>query len=189
MLSKDHSPLITAIAATSCLVLGFVVGFTTRGIGEANPRIDRAICVFGENQPISGYVRFAKRLDGRTYIQWNITGMQGLHGIHIHELGNLGDNCRAAGGHFNPFSAKHGGPTSSERHVGDLGNLDFVNQTATISMEDPIDLLNGDVSIIGRSLVLHQGEDDLGRGTKPTSLINGGSGPRMSCCIIAIDRS
>lgn len=33
-----------------------------------------------------------------------ITGLSpGLHGFHVHEKGNLGDNCNAAGAHYNPF--------------------------------------------------------------------------------------
>ena len=32
-----------------------------------------------------------------------ITGLPpGSHGLHVHEFANDGDNCTAAGGHFNP---------------------------------------------------------------------------------------
>ena len=36
------------------------------------------------------------------------------HGIHIHEAGDLSDNCMGACGHFNPYGKKHGGPGSKE---------------------------------------------------------------------------
>jgi Cu-Zn family superoxide dismutase len=187
--TKDHGNLITAVAASSCLILGFVVGYSIRGTGETDILVERGICVFGEDQPISGYVRFGRRVTGKTFIQGNITGMEGIHGIHIHEYGNMGDNCRAAGSHFNPFLSSHGGPASDERHIGDLGNIVFTNQTASILMEDPDDILNGEISVIGRSIVIHQGIDDLGLGNHASSSINGRSGPRMACCIIAIERN
>ena len=34
----------------------------------------------------------------------------GLHGFHVHELGDLSDNCAGAGGHYNPFGRNHGAP-------------------------------------------------------------------------------
>ena len=28
----------------------------------------------------------------------------GLHGLHVHQNGDLSDNCVGAGGHFNPYN-------------------------------------------------------------------------------------
>ena len=37
------------------------------------------------------------------YIMGTIFGLeQGLHGFHIHAVGDTSNNCKAAGGHFNP---------------------------------------------------------------------------------------
>lgn len=42
--------------------------------------------------------------------------------------------------------------------------------------------------IIGRGIVVHEGEDDLGLGGLPDSTTTGAAGPRFSCCVIeAID--
>lgn len=189
MFPNNSQFLFTAIGAGVCLAVGFIVGFTSRGMEDTDPEIDRAICSFGDDQPVSGYIRFARRLDGRIFIHGNVSGMEGPHGVHIHEFGNLGDKCRAAGGHFNPFFKNHGGRESGERHLGDFGNIAFVNQTAQIVMEDDVDILSGVASVVGRSVVIHQGPDDLGLGNNPSSAVNGRSGPRLACCIIAIERS
>ena len=31
----------------------------------------------------------------------------GLHGFHVHEKRHTGNNCSAAGGHFNPENVRH----------------------------------------------------------------------------------
>jgi len=55
----------------------------------------------------------------------------GLHGFHIHEKGQLGNNCKDSGGHFNPAKVTHGAPTDEERHAGDLGNIMVYNPKFT----------------------------------------------------------
>ena len=185
--SNNH--ILTVVGILICLAMGFIIGFVVRGSRDMDSTIDRAICIFGgEDDPYIGYIRFAKRFDGRVSIHGNVSGMDGHHGLHIHEYGNLGDNCRATGGHFNPFLRSHGGPYSEERHVGDLGNVNFVNNTAIIAMEAADDLLDGMTSVIGRSIVIHQGWDDLGLGNHPSSSINGRAGPKLACCVIAVER-
>lgn len=189
MLPKNRQSIMMFIVVVICLVFGFVAGYMIRGLGEADPSVERSICVFGEDQNVSGYIRIAKQLDGRTFIHGNLTGLEGPKGMHIHEFGNIGDKCRAAGGHFNPFHNNHGSLDSGDRHIGDLGNILFKDRAAEVSMETPVDLLNGETSVIGRAIVIHHGSDDLGLGNHPSSSVNGRSGPRMACCVIAIERS
>jgi len=52
---------------------------------------------------------------------------------------------------------------------------------------DPLVNLRGDVdkSVIGRSIVIHNGVDDLGLGGTNESLKTGSAGSRMACSIIS----
>lgn len=109
----------------------------------------------------------------------------GLHGFHVHELGDLSDNCAGAGGHYNPFGRNHGAPYDEDRHVGDLGNIEFGELLeAEVSIQDHLVKLGGDTSVIGRAIVVHEGTDDLGRGGYEDSLTTGHAGPRAACCLI-----
>ena len=78
----------------------------------------------------------------------------GGHGFHIHANSSLKDNCKGAGGHFNPKHKTHGGPYDSDRHVGDLGNI-FADDSgmARINIVDQNLSLNGPESIIGKVIV------------------------------------
>ena len=84
-----------------------------------------AICVFTNNinNKIKGNVIFKETLRG-LQIKISISGLTpGLHGFHIHETGDLTDNCSSLCSHFNPTNSVHGGRDSKERHLGDLGNI------------------------------------------------------------------
>ena len=115
--------------------------------------------------------------------------MQGLspgeHGFHIHEAGDLSDNCAAAGGHFNPFGNNHGAPGAEDRHVGDLGNIAVDEDGITfVSILDHLVTLTGENSVLNRAIVIHEGVDDLGLGGEEDSQTTGHAGPRAACCVI-----
>ena len=145
-----------------------------------------AIAVF--EGKINGTVRFEEQ--GRyTIIDIKLKGLSknGLHGFHIHEAGDLTDKCESMCAHFNPYNKPHGGPESKDRHVGDLGNLKTdKNGNVSIVMSDSMIKLKGKASIIGRGLIIHADEDDLGLGTNTASKINGNAGKRIACAIIGI---
>jgi len=168
-----------------CIFMGFLLGRAFRS--DAGENIERAVCVFS-GEIVSGFVTFATRPDGRVFLYGKLGGIDGPHGLHVHDYGNLGDSCRATGSHFNPLGMDHGHPDVAERHAGDLGNLYFANRTAVLKMETTSFTMGGPLSVIGRSLVIHQRRDDLGLGGRPVSLVNGGSGEKLACCVIAIDR-
>ena len=44
----------------------------------------------------------------------------------------------------------------------------------------------GNHSIIGRSIVIHEKKDDLGRGGNKGSLASGNAGARIGCCTIGL---
>ena len=98
--------------------------------------------------------------------------------------------CESMCTHFNPYNKSHGGPDSKDRHVGDLGNLKTdKNGNVNIIMSDNIIKLKGKASIIGRGLIIHADEDDLGLGTNAASKINGNAGERIACAIIGISKN
>ena len=112
------------------------------------------------------------------------------HGFHIHEAGDLSDKCMGACAHFNPYGKRHGGPTSKERHVGDLGNIRFdARGVAKFRMEDNLVKLRGTkANVIGRSVVIHEDPDDLGMGTHTDSLTTGHAGKRITCAVIGYSK-
>ncbi|CAH0688190.1 unnamed protein product [Chilo suppressalis] len=107
------------------------------------------------------------------------------HGLHIHSTGDLSEGCNSIGDHYNPLGSPHGGPQDSadRRHAGDLGNIRVGdNGRATFRITDRI-LKVWD--IIGRSVAVSEKEDDLGRGSSPSSIVNGDSGKAIACGVIA----
>ncbi|RPD54643.1 hypothetical protein L226DRAFT_509616 [Lentinus tigrinus ALCF2SS1-7] len=109
------------------------------------------------------------------------------HGFHVHASGDLSNGCTSAGPHFNPFERTHGAPTDINRHVGDLGNIEADSKgVAAFSFEDSLISLNGPLSIVGRTVVVHAGTDDLGRGGDDESLKTGNAGARAACGVIGM---
>jgi len=134
-----------------------------------------------KDQHVSGKVVFEEIGNGKVSITADIEGLTpGLHGFHVHEKGDCSaHDASSAGGHFNPTNKKHGGPADSERHVGDLGNLEADQDgKARYEFIDEVITLNGENSIVGKSIVIHADPDDLT--TQPT----GNSGARIGCGVI-----
>ncbi|MCM2373833.1 superoxide dismutase family protein [Aporhodopirellula aestuarii] len=114
------------------------------------------------NSGVEGTIDFRQE-DNTVKITGEVRGLKpGLHGFHIHEKGDLSDTetGKSAGGHFNPTNEPHGKPSDEERHVGDLGNIEANEDgVAKIDIQDDVISLRGENSIIGRSLMIHEGED------------------------------
>lgn len=88
----------------------------------------------------------------------------------------------------NPHGVTHGGPNELVRHLGDLGNIEANNDgIAEFKIVEKIPIM-GQYSVIGRTLVVHRDQDDLGKGGHELSKTTGNSGPRLACGVIGISK-
>lgn len=73
--------------------------------------------------------------------------------------------------------------------MGDMGNIktDEWGNGYYAREDDQISLF-GAFTILGRSCVVHAGEDDLGQGSHPLSKTTGNSGGRVACGVIGISK-
>ena len=151
-----------------------------------------AIAVF-DGKKIKGTVRFRENMDAtEVTIDVNLVGLKknSKHGFHVHVYGDMSEQCASMCAHFNPFHMTHGGPFSTRRHVGDLGNLSTDAQgCATYTFTDSkIKLRGTKCNIIGRGLVIHEDEDDCGMGGDEESLKTGNAGKRIAGAVIGYAR-
>ncbi|EGC31481.1 hypothetical protein DICPUDRAFT_57688 [Dictyostelium purpureum] len=145
-----------------------------------------AMCLL-KGPVVSGWVKFYQECESRPVaIEYEITGLSsGKHGFHIHTFGDTSNGCISAGPHYNPFGKTHGGSNDINRHVGDLGNIIATGGTCKGTFTDNvISLLNCQYSIVGRTVVVHADEDDLGKGGHEDSLTTGHAGARIACGVI-----
>ena len=129
-----------------------------------------------------GTVTFRELRDGLVEVDIRLTGVPaGVHGFHVHDKGDCGDNGNAAGGHWNPMSMPHGAPDASSRHAGDLGNVtaDANGNVTETKTTTGITLTSGPSnSVLGHAVILHANPDDLT--TQPT----GNAGARIACGVV-----
>ncbi|CAN4120396.1 unnamed protein product [Withania somnifera] len=140
---------------------------------------------FKGNSNVEGVVTLSQDDDGPTTVKVRITGLTpALHGFHLHEYGDTTNGCMSTGAHFNPNNLTHGAPGDEIRHAGDLGNIeanaDGVAEATIVDNQIP---LTGPNSVVGRALVVHELEDDLGKGGHELSLTTGNAGGRLACVI------
>ncbi len=132
---------------------------------------------------VEGLVQF-EQIDAQTCrIKYKFKNVpQGRHGFHVHEKADFSKGCNSAGEHYNPFWKMHGGPKDENRHVGDLGNIEAdANKIAQGEMTDKLIKLYGKYNVLGRSMMVHDHEDDLGRGWHPATYVTGNAGGRIAC--------
>jgi superoxide dismutase, Cu-Zn family len=105
-------------------------------------------------------VEVAITLDGLT---------PGLHGIHIHQYGDLRNYPANPDNHYNPLGKIHALPsetTPQNRHGGDMGNIEAdddgsVRQTLTLQLAYPLNFF------VGRAIVVKANPDN-GQSSQPS---------------------
>ncbi|CAD7958489.1 unnamed protein product [Amoebophrya sp. A25] len=103
----------------------------------------------------------------------------------------------SAGPHWNPHGKNHGAPSDEDRHAGDMGNITVdENGESKGSLTDHLIKIFGEFTVVGRSVMVHADEDDLGKGdhSEPgtngkTSLTTGNAGARIGCGEIILMQS
>ena len=168
-------------AAAACALL---LGLGQMQSAAAADETTKAVAVLSaaSGSKVSGTVTFTKTADGVKVVA-DVSGLTpGKHGFHVHEFGDCSSpDANSAGGHYNPTKHDHAGPEASERHMGDLGNLEAdASGKARVERTDKILKLSGDNSIVGYAVIVHEKEDDLK--TQPT----GDAGGRVACGVIGV---
>lgn len=131
----------------------------------------------------TGTVTLQQLGDGSVEVTANLRAVPpGVHGFHIHEKGDCGDNGNAAGGHYNPLNTPHGAPNTDPHHAGDFGNVTAdengnVNHRFTTRS---ITVADGPATAVGHAIILHANPDDLT--TQPT----GNAGARIACGVVTL---
>ncbi len=165
----------TKIMTTVLLLIGL------SGYGFTETKTATAKLLGTMNKDLRGTVRILETKRGLS-VRADVRGLApgSMHGLHIHETGKCqGPDFVSAGGHYNPETRPHGGPTAGSTHLGDLGNL-VADKQGVATSEVLIPLKKGrDLDkLIGLSVIIHAKSDDLS--TPPS----GNSGDRMACGII-----
>ncbi|KAJ2602057.1 copper chaperone [Coemansia sp. RSA 1722] len=161
-----------------------VVRGTGSGIGG---NIGAAVCIFEEGRALAdsatrGLARFVQVDENICFVDITVSGIpDGLHGIAIHECGDLSKVPESCGAHWNPDKVEHGDAATG--HRGDLGNLEIKDGWGEMSFETERFKV---WEIIGRSMVIGANADDLGQGaTGSSSKTDGGSGPGILAGVVA----
>lgn len=155
-----------------------------------------AIAVFNPKicSSISGTVKFHQcSVHRKTLVEFNISGLKsnGVNAVHIHKYGisNTETPCESTCDHYNPYNKSHGNIIlhGTDRHAGDLINNMYADKNGNFQFSYEDDLIQvGD--ILGRSVIIHNDADDLGRNREfdKGSATTGNAGKRIACAVIGL---
>jgi Cu-Zn family superoxide dismutase len=154
----------------------------------------------------SGTIKFHQcSANHKTLIIFDISGLppNTARGAHIHRLGDLTKGCSSLCEHWDPNpNQRHGSIElfGSDRHAGDMVNNIISDSGGRVqfSYNDELISLFSPFSIIGRSIVIHEREDDLGVFRNEVGINGqltkraeesgktGNAGSRVACAVIGI---
>ena len=164
-------------------VASYIVAYNVAHKIANRSKIRHAVCVFdaSHSNGVEGFVTMVAK-GKMTEFECSISHLSpGKHGFHIHASGDLRQGCKSACDHYNPTNATHGDRVGSARHRGDLGNIvaDAEGRciqkiTAEVTLDE----------IVGRTLIIHDDEDDLGLANNAESRKTGNAGKRLACGVI-----
>lgn len=124
--------------------------------------------------------------NGPLSFEVSIQGLSpGNHGFHLHNSGNELHAPTSLCAHFNPTGAPHRGLNDPNGHYGDFGNI-IVDDDGRCEMTIIARYVRMQ-DILGRSLIVHADEDDLGLGPYEDSKTTGHSGKRVLWGIVGVD--
>ncbi|KAI9499961.1 hypothetical protein GGI25_005348 [Coemansia spiralis] len=149
----------------------------------------KAVAVLKGDSSVAGVVSFTQDNESSPVsVHAEVNGLKaGKHGFHVHQYGDNTNGCTSAGAHYNPYGKTHGAPEDENRHLGDLGNITASGSgAAVLDLKDSKITLFGQHSILGRTIVVHDAEDDLGKGGHELSATTGNAGGRLACGVIGI---
>ena len=191
----------TYVFGTVAIVLLFAASVTARMLEEGATRsqtssdqgasIKRARAAI-KGEGISGEATFEEAGTGilrEVRVRLTVKGpgiKDGLHGVHLHEVGKCEPPFAAAGGHFDPGPAGNSDPDVNHPfHLGDLPTLVVKNNEGTLNaVTTRVTLSPGPLSLFdtdGSAVIVHANED-AGKPGEAKSGISGG--PRAACGVI-----
>ncbi|ORX68006.1 copper chaperone for superoxide dismutase [Linderina pennispora] len=160
----DKTVLVSGTASPTQLLNAFKDSgrsAVVRGAGSTNGNIGAAVCIFEEGRRLTdrtkGLARFVQVSDSLCFVDITVSGIpDGDHGVAIHAAGDLSNVPESCGPHWNPDNKEHGGRDAG--HRGDLGNITVKDGWGDLTFEtDRFKVWE----IIGRSMVIAEGRDDL----------------------------
>uniref|UniRef100_A0A8R7V8T1 Superoxide dismutase copper/zinc binding domain-containing protein n=2 Tax=Triticum urartu TaxID=4572 RepID=A0A8R7V8T1_TRIUA len=142
---------------------------------EVRRRVEKVVASQPTRRERGGLVEVVQRVEAEVRLSANVSSRRA---VGLWRAANRRGIVR--GPHFNPNGLTHGAPEDEVRHAGDLGNivanaegvLSFncgglgVAETTIVDSQIP---LTGPNAVVGRAFVVHELEDDLGKGMRSST--------------------